>query len=113
MKAGVVIREIICVLLAVVFAYTAFSKFFDWKETLNAFGNQVFPYPLAMVLARVIPALELVLAVLLLIPKYRKPALAMSTALLLAFSLYVGLVLTGIFGRVPCSCGGMISSLGW
>jgi hypothetical protein len=29
------------------------------------------------------------------------------------FSGYIVLVLTGVFGRVPCSCGGVIGSLGW
>jgi hypothetical protein len=30
-----------------------------------------------------------------------------------AFTGYVALVLTGIFGRIPCSCGGIVSALGW
>ncbi len=30
-----------------------------------------------------------------------------------SFTVYIGLVLTGLFGRVPCSCGGVLSSLGW
>ena len=113
MKSGKVITEVIYILLAIVFAYTSISKFYDWKGTLNAFGNQVFPYGISMVLARVIPTMEIILAWLLLAPRYRKLALALSVGLLTCFTLYVGIVMTGVFGRIPCSCGGMVSSLGW
>lgn len=75
--------------------------------------NQVFPDGINQVLLYTIPGLEILIGALLLLPRFRQMALLGSTVLMLAFSLYVGAVLLDFFGRVPCSCGGVIESLSW
>jgi hypothetical protein len=37
----------------------------------------------------------------------------LSALLLIIFTGYIALVLLNYFGRVPCSCGGVIRTLGW
>ncbi len=48
---------------------------------------------------------------LLLAPGTRLSGFYLSTLLILGFTTYIGLVLTGFFDRCPCSCGGVISSM--
>ncbi|MFD2035162.1 MauE/DoxX family redox-associated membrane protein [Belliella marina] len=100
-------------LLAIVFIYTAVSKVYDWEGTRRSLYNQVFPIWFAEALLYVIPALELVIAAMLLSKNTAKSGLLLSVILMALFTGYVGLIMTGVFGRVPCSCGGVISSLGW
>ncbi|WP_192348646.1 MauE/DoxX family redox-associated membrane protein [Algoriphagus sp. Y33] len=100
-------------LLAALFAYTAVSKVYDWSGTLRAVKGQVFPDWMTLPLLYGLPILEVSLAVILLLPKTRKAALGISFVLMAAFTGYVALVLTGVFGRIPCSCGGILSSLDW
>ncbi|WPR76275.1 MauE/DoxX family redox-associated membrane protein [Algoriphagus sp. NG3] len=100
-------------LLAAVFAYTAVSKVYDWSGTLRAVKGQVFQDWMTVPLLYGLPILEISLAVMLLLPKTRRAALGISFILMAVFTGYVALVLTGIFGRIPCSCGGILSSLDW
>ena len=46
-------------------------------------------------------------------PSTRIWGFKLASGLFLLFTGYVALVLTGIFGRIPCSCGGIVSTLGW
>lgn len=73
--------------------------------------NQIFPLWMAEILVWLVPLTELILAMLLLFKKTRRGALIGSLLLLIAFSGYVGLVMTGIFGWIPCSCGGILRQL--
>ena len=105
--------EICSVLLAVLFIYTGVSKLIDWSETRFSFLNQVFPDSINKLLLYTIPPVEILIAIMLLIPRFRQNAFLGSMILMGAFTLYVGLVLTGVFGRIPCSCGGIVESLSW
>ncbi|WP_439487820.1 MauE/DoxX family redox-associated membrane protein [Algoriphagus sp.] len=108
-----VLAEGASLLLAAVFAYTAVSKVYDWSGTRMAMYNQVFPIGMAEVLLYVLPVVEMVVAVLLLVPGWRRTGLLLSVVLLSLFTGYVALVWMGFTERVPCSCGGVLSSLGW
>ncbi|WP_215226779.1 MauE/DoxX family redox-associated membrane protein [Echinicola shivajiensis] len=112
-KLGEVLWEGIALVLMVLFAYTSFSKWYDWGGTQNAMYNQVFPQWMATLLLYGLPIMELVLAIMLLFPKTRTLSLWACLICLISFTVYIGLVLTDVFGRIPCSCGGVISSLGW
>ena len=113
MKRSELITELSSWLLAILFTYTAISKLIDWSGTQSAMYNQVFPIWMADILLILLPVLELLVAVMVLIPSVRRYGLMLSILLMAAFTLYIGIVVTGIFGRVPCSCGGVISLLDW
>ena len=100
-------------ILAFVFIYTAVSKLYDWDGTQRALYNQVFPIWFAEILLYTIPVIELATAGLLLNSKTIRKGLLVSFILMLSFTGYIGLIMTGVFGRIPCSCGGIISTLGW
>ena len=107
------IREVGALVLLFVLLYTAASKLYDWEGTRLAFANQVFPIWLSARLAWAVPAGELAIAALLLFPSTRFWGFKLASGIFLLFAGYVALVLTGIFGRIPCSCGGIVSTLGW
>ncbi|WP_192350307.1 MauE/DoxX family redox-associated membrane protein [Algoriphagus sp. Y33] len=100
-------------LLAFLFAYTAVSKVYDWGETRFAMYNQGFPGWITELLLYGLPLGELSVAVLLLIPHWRKLGFILSSVLMLVFTGYVGYIWLGFTERVPCSCGGVLASLGW
>lgn len=107
------LSEACALLLCLLFAYTAISKVYDWQGTKGGLFNQVFPDWLATVLLYGLPPVELITAVMLISNPFRKTGFLVSIILLTAFSIYIGIVMTGIFGRIPCSCGGVINSLNW
>lgn len=99
-------------LLTILFVYTAVSKLvhldlFQWRL-------ERMPYisPYASLISWGVPFLELVIAGLLWFPKYRNMAFYASLILLGLFTTYIIVVLK-YSDSIPCSCGGVISSLGW
>jgi len=106
-------REIIAHMLAFLYTYTAVSKWYDWEATRISMTNQVFPEWLSTILLYSLPPAELALAILLVGRRTVGPALWISFGLLTVFTGYISLVLMGVFDRVPCSCGGVVSALGW
>jgi Methylamine utilisation protein MauE len=99
-------------LLTILFVYTAVSKLihldlFQWRLELMPYIS-----PHASSISWVVPFLELVIAGLLWFPKYRTLALYASFFLLGLFTTYIIVVLK-YSDSIPCSCGGVISTLGW
>lgn len=103
----------ISALLVLLFIYTAVSKLLDFEEFSMQMYNQTLPRELATVLIWTLPATEILAALLLLFDRTRAFGLFLSVFLMILFTGYVALVLGNYFGRIPCSCGGVIRSLGW
>lgn len=103
---------LVSLLLTLLFVYTSVSKLLH----LDTFQLRVERMPYiassAPVISRGVPLLELVIAGLLWFPKYRNMALYASLVLLGLFTTYIIIVLT-YSDSIPCSCGGVISTLGW
>lgn len=112
MKSYPYLFQCIKLLLVVLFVYTATSKMID----LDQFREQLarFPYisDYAPWIAFGVPLTELVVAGLLLLPPYASTGLWASMALLATFTVYILMVLR-FSDSIPCSCGGIISTMGW
>lgn len=100
-------------LLTFLWVYAAMSKLLNIEQSRMQMMNQVFPATINAVLLWVIPITELLIAGLLLFSKSRIAGLILSAILLFLFSGYVLLVMLNVFGRIPCSCGGIIAKLSW
>lgn len=100
-------------LIAALFFYAAMAKLMDYDKSLSEMRNQIFPVFIAKTLTWLIPVIEIVLSLLLLFPSSRKMALWVSLLLLIAFTLYIAVVMTGVFGRIPCSCGGILENMSY
>lgn len=106
------IPDIICGLLMLLFAYTAFSKIFAFGKFRFALSTAPLIGKYTEVLAALIPAIELIIVALLLIPRTSKAGLMSAISLLSVFTGYlIFMVLTS--ANLPCSCGGVIQQLSW
>jgi putative oxidoreductase len=105
--------QVIFALLILLFVYTAVSKLLDFNQFKEQMYNQTVPHEVATVLIWSIPEIELFTAVLLLFESTKRYGLYLSVTLMVLFTGYIALVLLNYFGRVPCSCGGVIKALGW
>lgn len=105
------ILQIITGILAALFFYAAFSKLIDYEKSHTEMRNQVFSSPIADILTWLIPVTELMLVIGLLFSQTRKKALWASTLLLSSFTIYIGIIMTGAFGFIPCSCGGILRNM--
>lgn len=106
------IIEIIAALLILLLVYASLSKLLAY----SVFVAQLHTHPMlkqfAGFLAWAVPVVELGLAALLVIPKTSRAGFYGAAALLLTFTAYLVLMLLSE-KNLPCSCGGIISSLSW
>ncbi|WP_439879717.1 MauE/DoxX family redox-associated membrane protein [Pontibacter sp. MBLB2868] len=105
--------DFIAALLLLLLLYTALSKLLHFQQFQGQLAMQPFPDWLGHILVWVIPLVELFTCFLLGIPKMRLIGLYVAAGLMAVFTGYVALVLLQAFGRVPCSCGGVLGSMGW
>jgi putative oxidoreductase len=104
--------EIISSLFILLFTYTAITKLL----VLSTFEYTLSKSPLlewaAGPLSVGIPVIELIIAVLLLVPRTRLTGLYVFTGLMVLFTLWITYLLT-IASHRPCSCGGILKYLSW
>lgn len=106
------IPDIICGLLILLFAYTAFSKLLTFSHFRSVLSGAPLIGKYSMLFAALIPAMELFIVILLFIPRTTNRGLIAGTSLLIVFTVYlVFMVLTD--PNLPCSCGGVIKKLSW
>ncbi|PKQ44220.1 MauE/DoxX family redox-associated membrane protein [Confluentibacter flavum] len=104
--------EIICFLFILLFSYAAISKLLDFKVFKIQLGQSPLLTVFAGWIAWVIPIIELMIALLLAIPKYRLVALYGAISLMSLFTLYI-IAILNFSDYVPCSCGGILETMGW
>lgn len=105
--------EVISSLFILIFVYTAASKYSDIERFKWAMGESpLIGKPLNVPLAYLIPAFELIIAGLLFFHKFRKIGLYASLILMGLFTVYIA-ILFSFFDKLPCSCGGIFSTLRW
>lgn len=106
------IPDIICGLLILLFAYTAFSKLLAFGKFRSVLKEAPFIGNYATVMAVLIPGVELTIILLLLLPGARKTGLVAATSLLMVFTAYLVFMILTV-PNLPCSCGGVIQQLSW
>jgi uncharacterized membrane protein YphA (DoxX/SURF4 family) len=109
-KATIV--EIISMLFVILFLYTGISKLMEYAVFKEQIAESPVLSPIAPFIAWALPGTEFLVSLLLIIPRWRLKGLYASLALMIAFTLYIGAIMT--FNKeLPCSCGGIISLLSW
>ncbi|APY10458.1 hypothetical protein BWZ22_04030 [Seonamhaeicola sp. S2-3] len=106
------ITKCIVLLYVLLFTYAATSKLFDMEQFRGQLGRFPFISDYADLLAWGIPTLELFIVTLYLLPKTTLTALYTSLGLMVAFTVYIALVLS-FSEHMPCACGGVLSQMGW
>jgi len=106
------IPDIIGFMFIVLFAYAAFSKLFEFELFRAQIGKSPMITQYASLFAWAVPALEIVICLLLLFPKTRIIGFYCSFTLMFLFTGYIFMMLK-LSPYVPCSCGGILSGMGW
>lgn len=110
MKRGAVVTGIRYAFIFL-FVYAAVSKLLDVSLFTDQLRQSPFLFRFAREVAWGIPVVEL-LVVGILLTHHVKTGLVLSTGLMGLFTLYIiGVLYFSPF--VPCSCGGLLSQLGW
>ena len=100
-------------MLILLWVYTSLSKILVFNQFKVQMSMQTVPNFSKPVLPYFLPLAELFLATLLMSRVTRIMGLWLSSFFMIVFTGYILLVITGSFGRVPCSCGGIFEKLGW
>jgi uncharacterized membrane protein YphA (DoxX/SURF4 family) len=111
MKKELII-EIIVFLFVVLFLYAAGSKLTEYNKFVGQMGKSPMLTDLAPLLAWIVPVVEIIVAVMLLISRLRLVGMYAAFGLMFVFTLYIIAILS-FSKELPCSCGGVLSMLGW
>lgn len=107
-----VIVEALAALLILLFVYTASSKLMEYENFRNVLLQSPLIGKQAPLVAWALPLIELIIAVLLFIPRTRLTGLWCSFILMTVFTLYIAYMLAFVT-KHPCPCGGVLSKLTW
>jgi hypothetical protein len=108
----IIIIEIICALFMLLFVYAAVTKLIDYEKFRVQIGQSPLLIAFADWIAWIVPAIELVIAVILGVPRIRLMGLYASFTLMIMFTAYIIMILN-FADHVPCSCGGILEKMGW
>lgn len=106
-------------LFIALYTYTAMMKWFDFPVYRIKMRRQHLPEPLKELFVWGVPLLEMLVVIgmiapfFIVSPRLAKASMYANLMLIGSFTMYSGLAASGIFGYVPCSCGGVLESLGW
>jgi hypothetical protein len=107
-----VIVEIISALFVILFIYTGISKIMEYSIFKEQLAESPVLGPVAPVIAIGLPILEFLLVAMLVVPKWRLKGFYASTALMVAFTIYITALML-FADHLPCSCGGVLAQLSW
>ncbi|TRX61180.1 hypothetical protein FNH22_03755 [Fulvivirga sp. M361] len=111
MKKQIVV-EIVCFLFILLFTYAAVAKLLEYQKFVVQIGQSPLLTNYAGFLAWAVPAIELIIAVALVITRFRQIALYAAFTLMVLFTAYIVAILQ-LGKNIPCSCGGILDSMGW
>lgn len=112
MKRSNVAIVIICTLIIALFVYASTAKLLDYYNFQFGLSESPFIAPFSNILAWAVPASELLIVGLLVIPALRLVGLYASFLLMSLFTVYIAaMLLSG--SDIPCSCGGILEEMSW
>ncbi|HUH27026.1 MauE/DoxX family redox-associated membrane protein, partial [Gelidibacter sp.] len=104
--------EIGIYLCAFLFVYAAVSKLMDFETFETQLGQSPLLSAYAKPVAIGVPLLELLISLLLVFKRTKRIALYGFFAMMVMFTTYIVIILN-FTDFVPCSCGGVLETLGW
>lgn len=104
--------QIVSYFFILLFIYASISKLMDFENFQVQIGQSPLLSAYAEFISYAVISTELIIVMLLIIPKTKLLGLYASTALMSAFTVYIYLILN-YSDFVPCSCGGILEKLGW
>lgn len=89
--------------------YVFYIKVSHFAEFKREMAGQVFSGDLAATLTYVLPTIWLSIAALLAFNKTRLAGMIFNLALLLLFTVYVGMAVFKVYHHIPCDCAGLFN----
>ena len=106
------IRDWSAAIYLLVFLYTGINKLWFHQEFQATLSRSDILSAYATPLSWAIPIIEIAISMLLFFPRTRKAGLIYSTGLITLFTVYISYMML-FTPDLPCSCGGIISTLSW
>jgi hypothetical protein len=106
------IIEIIIFLYIVLFLYTGISKLIEYSVFKEQLSESPILKTVAPLAAFMLPWMEFLIALMLVIPRWRLKGLYSALIMMISFTIYV-VTLLSFSIQLPCSCGGIIAALSW
>lgn len=107
-----IIIETVCLLYILLFVYAAVSKLLDFENFQIQLGQSPLLSAYAGYIAWIVPAAEISIVLLLFSSKFKYEGLILAFGLMIMFTTYI-IIILNFSPFVPCSCGGVLSKLGW
>ncbi len=107
-----ILVKTIGVLFIVLFVYAATSKLLDYETFTVQLAQSPLLSAYAGMIAWFVPSIEIAIALLLTIPRFRILALYAAFTLMVMFTAYIYIILN-FSDFIPCSCGGVLEKLSW
>ena len=104
--------EAIAAIFILLFTYTAISKFWNIPQFHMVLRKSPLVSNHALMVAWAMPFIEIIVSILLFIPRTRKIGLYSSLVLMIGFTSYLGYMIY-FTPSLPCSCGGVLSTMTW
>jgi uncharacterized membrane protein (DUF485 family) len=102
----------ICLTCIFLFLYTGYSKIADHGRFLNGLTRVTIIGPFAIYISWIVPIVEIIISILLIIPKTSIWGLYSFSILMGVFTIYIiSMVLWAT--KLPCHCGGAVEKLSW
>ena len=104
--------QITAALFILLFIYTAISKLRDQPAFVMVLHKSPLIGSFAVIMATLLPVLEIIIAMLLFIPASKQAGLLAAAVLMALFTAYIGYMIF-FTPHLPCTCGGVINQLTW
>ncbi len=104
--------EFVSAAFAVLFIYAAATKLLDYDKFRLQIGQSPVLTGFAGIVVWLVPAIEVVIALMLTFQRFRLLGLYASFTLMVMFTAYI-VVITRFSDYIPCSCGGVLENLSW
>jgi len=108
---NIYLETVSCVFI-VLFTYAAISKLIDHESFIIQLGQSPLFTSVAIWVSWIVPAVEIMVSIGLALPGTRMVALYASFTLMVLFTAYI-IAILNLDGHIPCSCGGVLESMGW
>lgn len=102
----------VCLICMFLFLFSAYEKITGYDQFLNGLKRVSFVGQFAELIALAVPIIEILVSILLIIPKMQKIGLYAFAGTMIVFSLYI-LSMLLLQEKLPCHCNLIIEKLSW
>ncbi|GLU56232.1 MauE/DoxX family redox-associated membrane protein [Dyadobacter frigoris] len=99
-------------LFIVLFIYASVSKLLDYQKFMIQLRQSPLLSAWSVLFSWFVPAIEIILAIMLVFSRTRIMALYGSFTLMVTFTAYI-ITILNFSDYIPCSCGGILENMSW